>query len=241
MTTAFFCPFAHVSPPRWPAVLLQSLVVSSPRRCHLYLVLTCQSDPHTCNDKVSEATTWQDVIGQPPPRGRSGTPPDTYQSRGSHVYEVSKYIHDNPDDTSSSNNIPLTSEELKVDKIALSWPFSTLSNSLRARLVVARPKSAREAWDLISNIVTKDDATMVGGLVRDMWHAKNSSLPFGLDFRKIFIANPFPPNHADDLPEGEPVQPDIAPVIPEHALLAHAHVLLDEDEDPKEGPEEEPE
>nr|GEW41105.1 putative reverse transcriptase domain-containing protein [Tanacetum cinerariifolium] len=55
------------------------------------------------------------------------------------------------------------------------------------------------------------------------------------------MANLFPPNHVDDLPEVEPVQPDIAPVILEPVLLADEHVLLDEDEDPKEDPEEEPE
>ncbi|GKF30482.1 hypothetical protein Tco_0100280, partial [Tanacetum coccineum] len=56
----------------------------------------------------------------------------------------------------------------------------------------------------------------------------------------IFMANPFPPNHAGDFLEVDPVLPDIVPVIPEPAPLAHEYVLLDEDKDPKEDPEEEP-
>ncbi|GJQ96492.1 hypothetical protein Tco_0007631 [Tanacetum coccineum] len=47
------------------------------------------------------------------------------------------------------------------------------------------------------------------------------------DLLHIIMVNVFPPNHVDDLPEVEPNQPDLAPAIPEHALV-------DENEEPKE-------
>ncbi|GJV04842.1 ribonuclease H-like domain-containing protein [Tanacetum coccineum] len=47
-------------------------------------------------------------------------------------YDVSKYIHGNPSETATSNPPPLTPEELKVDKIILSWIFSTLSSRTSA-------------------------------------------------------------------------------------------------------------
>ncbi|GKE95325.1 ribonuclease H-like domain-containing protein, partial [Tanacetum coccineum] len=50
-------------------------------------------------------------------------------------YDVSKYIHGNPSETATSNPPPLTPEELKVDKIILSWIFSTLSYALQKGLV----------------------------------------------------------------------------------------------------------
>nr|GEV21538.1 ribonuclease H-like domain-containing protein [Tanacetum cinerariifolium] len=55
-------------------------------------------------------------------------------------YDVSKYIHGDANENSFSSSTPLTPEELKVDKIILSWIFSTLSDVLQKRLVVARPK-----------------------------------------------------------------------------------------------------
>ncbi|GJR61883.1 hypothetical protein Tco_1504045 [Tanacetum coccineum] len=68
-------------------------------------------------------------------------------------YDLNKYIHGNTDGTAPSTPSPLTPEELKIDKIVLSWIFSTLSDALQKRLVVARPKSAKEAWDFLSDIV----------------------------------------------------------------------------------------
>nr|GEY65167.1 ribonuclease H-like domain-containing protein [Tanacetum cinerariifolium] len=49
-------------------------------------------------------------------------------------YDVSKYIHGNPNGTTTSNPLPLTREELKVDKIILSCIFSTLSDPLQNEL-----------------------------------------------------------------------------------------------------------
>ncbi|GJX49056.1 ribonuclease H-like domain-containing protein, partial [Tanacetum coccineum] len=68
-------------------------------------------------------------------------------------YDADKFLRTLTADSSTSTLVPLTPEELKVDKIILSWILFTLSDSLRARLVVARPKSAKEAWSLISEIV----------------------------------------------------------------------------------------
>ncbi|GKE27158.1 hypothetical protein Tco_1442542, partial [Tanacetum coccineum] len=47
-------------------------------------------------------------------------------------YEVSKYIHGSTVESSSNNPTPLTPEELKVDKIVLSWIFTTFSDPLNA-------------------------------------------------------------------------------------------------------------
>ncbi|GJU29708.1 hypothetical protein Tco_1173297 [Tanacetum coccineum] len=67
-------------------------------------------------------------------------------------YEDDKYLHSPINETSASSFAPLKPEETKVDKIVLSWILFTLSDSLRARIVVARPKSAKEACSLISDI-----------------------------------------------------------------------------------------
>ncbi|GJS54877.1 hypothetical protein Tco_0628239 [Tanacetum coccineum] len=68
-------------------------------------------------------------------------------------YEVTKYIHGFSNDAATSTPTPLTPEELKVDKIVLSWIFTTLLDTLQASLVVECPRSTKEAWDLITDIV----------------------------------------------------------------------------------------
>ncbi|GJV39748.1 hypothetical protein Tco_1418188, partial [Tanacetum coccineum] len=65
-------------------------------------------------------------------------------------YDVTKFIHD---DSTSSTSIPLTPEEIKVDKIVLSWIFTTLSDPLQKQLVVAHPSSAKAAWKILTDIV----------------------------------------------------------------------------------------
>nr|GEZ43995.1 hybrid signal transduction histidine kinase M [Tanacetum cinerariifolium] len=47
--------------------------------------------------------------------------------------------------------MPLTLEELKVDSIVLSWILMTLSDTLQVWLVVEHPRSAKEAWNLITH------------------------------------------------------------------------------------------
>nr|GFB76113.1 hybrid signal transduction histidine kinase M [Tanacetum cinerariifolium] len=60
-------------------------------------------------------------------------------------YEVTKFLHDDPNATASSTVTPLTPDEIKVDKIILSWIFTTLSDPLQKRLVIARPATAKAA------------------------------------------------------------------------------------------------
>lgn len=68
------------------------------------------------------------------------------------TYDVSKYIHCTNNGDTISTPAPLTTEEQKVNKIILSWIFSTLSDPLQKRLVNARPKSSQEAWAFIIDL-----------------------------------------------------------------------------------------
>ncbi|GJW78892.1 ribonuclease H-like domain-containing protein [Tanacetum coccineum] len=86
------------------------------------------------------------------------------------------YIHGVPNATRSSTSAPLTPEELKVDKIVLSWIFTTLSDPLQARLVVERPKSAKEAWDLISDIVKDNKGSRTNALTAELQSIKLGDL-----------------------------------------------------------------
>ncbi|GKD65237.1 hypothetical protein Tco_1307345, partial [Tanacetum coccineum] len=63
-----------------------------------------------------------------------------------------------------TSSAPLTPEEIKVDKIVHLWLLFTISDSLRARLVVARPKTAKKAWGPISNIVKDNKRSCTNGL-----------------------------------------------------------------------------
>nr|GEY00745.1 hybrid signal transduction histidine kinase M [Tanacetum cinerariifolium] len=59
--------------------------------------------------------------------------------------DVEKYIHTPTTESSTTSLAPLTPEVLKVNEIVLSWILFTLYDTLQARLVVARPKSDKEA------------------------------------------------------------------------------------------------
>ncbi|GJZ51058.1 ribonuclease H-like domain-containing protein [Tanacetum coccineum] len=83
-------------------------------------------------------------------------------------YEVNKYLRSPINETSACSLAPLTPEETKVDKIVLSWILFTLSDSLRARIVVARPKSAKEAWSLISDTVKDNKRSRTNTLKADV-------------------------------------------------------------------------
>ncbi|GKB54896.1 ribonuclease H-like domain-containing protein, partial [Tanacetum coccineum] len=72
-------------------------------------------------------------------------------------YDVATYLRSPTNDIDTSSSTPLTPEENKVDKILLSWLLFTLSDSLRVRLVVARPKTAKEASALIFFLIVKDN------------------------------------------------------------------------------------
>ncbi|GJS27461.1 hypothetical protein Tco_0488081 [Tanacetum coccineum] len=78
-----------------------------------------------------------------------------------------EYLHTPTTETTSSSLAPLTLEE-KVDKIVLSWILFTLFDSLRDRLVVACPKSAKEAWALISHIVKDNKRSRTNALKAEL-------------------------------------------------------------------------
>ncbi|GJV98787.1 ribonuclease H-like domain-containing protein [Tanacetum coccineum] len=100
-------------------------------------------------------------------------------------YDVSKYIHGHASDTSTSNPHPLTPDELKVDKIVLSWMFSTLSDTLQRRIVVARPKSAKEDWDLITDIVKDNKRSRTSALKAELRSITIGDLSMEAYFGKI--------------------------------------------------------
>lgn len=101
------------------------------------------------------------------------------------TYDVSKYIHGFPNANTTSNPTPLTPEELKVDKIILSWIFTTLSETLQARLVVARPKTSKEAWDLILDIVKDNKRSRTNALKAELRSVKHGNQSMEVYFRKI--------------------------------------------------------
>ncbi|GKB15754.1 ribonuclease H-like domain-containing protein [Tanacetum coccineum] len=101
-------------------------------------------------------------------------------------YDVDKFIRPlTTDGISPSSSTPLTPEELKVDKIVLSWILFTLSNSLRARLVVARTKSAMEAWNLIAEIVKDNKRSRTNALKAELRSIKLGNQSMESYFQKI--------------------------------------------------------
>ncbi|GKA65363.1 hypothetical protein Tco_0765070 [Tanacetum coccineum] len=113
-------------------------------------------------------------------------------------YDVSKFIHGIPSGTSTSDPPPFNPDELKVDKIILSWIFSTLSDALQKRLVIARPKSAKEAWDFITSLdspVSDEDVVhyVLAGLPKKynqvaFRHCRGAfSVVFGLSITREFL------------------------------------------------------
>ncbi|GKD93946.1 hybrid signal transduction histidine kinase M [Tanacetum coccineum] len=100
-------------------------------------------------------------------------------------YEVTKYTHGSSNDLAPSTLTPFTSKELKVDKIVLSWIFTTLSDALQARLVVERPKSAKEAWDLIIDIVKDNKQSRTIALKAELRLIRLGDLSMDAYFRMI--------------------------------------------------------
>lgn len=83
-------------------------------------------------------------------------------------YEVDKFIHGTPTDASSGSITTFTQDEIKVDKIVLSWIFTTLFDPLQRRLVVARPKAAKDAWDLLTDIVKDNKRSRTNALKAEL-------------------------------------------------------------------------
>ncbi|GJV31037.1 hypothetical protein Tco_1391437 [Tanacetum coccineum] len=102
-------------------------------------------------------------------------------------YEVDKYLRSPINETSACSLTLLTPEETKVDKIVLSWILFTLSDSLRARIVVARPKSAKEAWSLISDIVKDNKRSRTNTLKAELRSIKLGDQSMDSYFQKKSI------------------------------------------------------
>ncbi|GKC78898.1 ribonuclease H-like domain-containing protein [Tanacetum coccineum] len=96
-----------------------------------------------------------------------------------------KTLHSPINETSACSLAPLTPEETKVDKIVLSWMLFTLSDSLRARIVVERPKSAKEAWILISDIVKDNKRSRTNTLKVELRSIKIGDQSMESYFQKI--------------------------------------------------------
>ncbi|GJR97776.1 ribonuclease H-like domain-containing protein [Tanacetum coccineum] len=76
-------------------------------------------------------------------------------------------------------------KQKKVDKIILSWIFTTLSDSLQKRLVIARPNSAKEAWDFIGDLVKENKRTRTSILKTELRSIKLGDLSMEVYFQKI--------------------------------------------------------
>ncbi|GJW19429.1 ribonuclease H-like domain-containing protein [Tanacetum coccineum] len=101
-------------------------------------------------------------------------------------YDVLKFIRGTPTDaTTTSASIPFTSDELKVDKIILSCIFTTIFDPLQKGLVVARPNSAKEAWDLLTNIVKDNKRTRASTLKTELRSIQLGALSMEAYFQKI--------------------------------------------------------
>ncbi|GJQ93669.1 ribonuclease H-like domain-containing protein [Tanacetum coccineum] len=100
-------------------------------------------------------------------------------------YEVSKFIHGSSSGISTSDPTLLTPKEIKVDKIILSWIFTTISYALQKRLVIARPKSAKEAWDFISELVKDNKRSRTLALKTKLRSIQLGDLSMEAYFQKV--------------------------------------------------------
>ncbi|GJY06860.1 ribonuclease H-like domain-containing protein [Tanacetum coccineum] len=100
-------------------------------------------------------------------------------------YDVATYLRSPTNDIDTSSSTPLTPEENKVDKIVLSCLLFTLSDSLRSRLVVARPKIAKEAWALISDIIKDNKRSRANALKAELRSIKLGTQSMESYFQKI--------------------------------------------------------
>nr|GEX34936.1 hybrid signal transduction histidine kinase M [Tanacetum cinerariifolium] len=124
---------------------------------------------------------WGEVMGSRESGGEGAGSGD----EGLVSYDVSKYIHGDANENSSISSTPVTPEEPKVDKIILSWIFFTLSDALQKRLVVARPKTAKEAWTVISDLVKDNKRSRTSTLKTELRLIKLGDLTMEAYFQKI--------------------------------------------------------
>ncbi|GJY35146.1 ribonuclease H-like domain-containing protein [Tanacetum coccineum] len=86
---------------------------------------------------------------------------------------------------STSDPTPLTPKEIKVDKIILSWIFTTISDALQKRLVIARQKWAKEAWDFISELVKDNKRSRTSALKTKLRSIQLGDLSMEAYFQKV--------------------------------------------------------
>ncbi|GJY92534.1 ribonuclease H-like domain-containing protein [Tanacetum coccineum] len=103
-----------------------------------------------------------------------------------HLLTRVPFIRGTPvDATPTSRSVPFTSDELKVDKTILSWIFTTILDPLQKRLVVARPNKAKEAWDILTNIVKDNKRTHASTLKMELRSIQLGTLSMEAYFQKI--------------------------------------------------------
>ncbi|GJU86194.1 ribonuclease H-like domain-containing protein [Tanacetum coccineum] len=107
------------------------------------------------------------------------------QTRPCSSYDVTKFLHDDLNVTTSSTASPLTPDEIKVEKIILSWIFTTISDSLQNRLVVARLTSAKAAWKILTDIVKDNKRSRTTALKTELRSIQLGTLSMEAYFQKI--------------------------------------------------------
>ncbi|GJX77799.1 ribonuclease H-like domain-containing protein [Tanacetum coccineum] len=100
-------------------------------------------------------------------------------------YEVTKYIHGSSNATSTSTPTPLIPGEIKVDTIVLSWIFTTISDTLQSRLVLEHPQTAKEAWDLLTDLVKDNKRSRTIALKPELRSLKLGYMSIDTYFWKI--------------------------------------------------------
>nr|GEZ06029.1 hybrid signal transduction histidine kinase M [Tanacetum cinerariifolium] len=134
------------------------------------------------------------------------------------------------DDTSSSTKTPPDAEWLKIDTIILSWIFVTMSKTLQQRLV-ENPQSAKEAWDILTDIFHGNKHTGTIALNVELRSLKLRDLTIDAYFCKIkliamVLTSLGSPMNSDDVVtfplEGLPAMYDNISTI-----IAHREPFLD--------------
>ncbi|GKA37507.1 ribonuclease H-like domain-containing protein, partial [Tanacetum coccineum] len=80
---------------------------------------------------------------------------------------------------------PPTVEWLTINSIILTWIFTTLSKTLQQRLVVENPKTAKEAWDILSLIFNDNKWSRSIALKAELRSMKLGDLSIDAYFYKI--------------------------------------------------------
>nr|GEW31251.1 hypothetical protein [Tanacetum cinerariifolium] len=120
-------------------------------------------------------------------------------------------------ETSASSLAPLTPEEIKADKIVLSWILFTLFDSLHAMIVVACAKSAKEAGALHVNHRI-DEIKVKGKSWKPCFNFDKGSCYFGDSCRYVHDANARVSNANSGFNKGRGTSENMAKLV---AQLGH--------------------